>query len=116
MPINSKYHNSKIFIDGIKFDSKREAKRYSELKILETAGKISDLKLQQKFILIPAQYECRNGKKGKCVERECAYKADFSYLENGEIVVEDVKGFRTDVYKIKRKLMLHVHGIRIKEI
>ena len=55
-------------------------------------------------------------KPGKLLEKECSYIADFVYIQNGNLVVEDTKGFRTEAYKIKRKLMLHVHGIRIKEI
>ena len=117
-----KYHNRKLTIDGIAFDSKKEAYRYQELKLLEKAGEISGLQLQVKYILIPAQYEPdtigkRGGiKKGKLIERECSYIADFVYQENGETVVEDTKGMRTKDYIIKRKLMLWVHGIRIREI
>lgn len=117
-----KYHNSKVVIDGITFDSKKEAIRYQELKLLQTAGEISGLKLQVKYTLIPAQYEPdtigKRGriKKGKLIERECSYIADFVYFENGYTVVEDTKGVRTKDYIIKRKLMLWVHGIRIKEI
>lgn len=117
-----KYHNRKITIDGNTFDSKKEANRYNELKILEKAGEISGLQLQVKYILIPEQREPgtigkRGGiKKGKLIERECSYIADFVYQENGETVVEDTKGMRTKDYIIKRKLMLHVHGIRIREV
>lgn len=121
-----KYNNKKTVVNGIEFDSKREAKRYKELKLLEDAGQITGLELQKKFVLIPSQYEelsreeyiKGNGKKtkGKCIERECAYKADFVYMENGRQVVEDTKGMRTKDYIIKRKLMLYVYGIRIKEV
>lgn len=116
-----KYHNRKVTIDGITFDSKKEANRYCELKLLQQAGEISDLRLQVKYTLIPAQREPdtigkRGGiKKGKLIERECSYIADFVYQENGKTVVEDTKGVRTKEYIIKRKLMLWVHGIRIKE-
>ena len=111
-------------MNGIEFDSKKEAKRFAELSLLETAGTISDLKRQVKYILIPAQREpdtvgARGGiKKGKVIEKECAYIADFVYtdLTLNETVVEDTKGFRTKDYIIKRKLMLHVHNIRIKEV
>lgn len=108
-----KYGNKKITIDGITFDSKKEANRYCELKILERGGVIFGLKTQKEFILIPAQYI-----DGKCVERACKYKADFYYFdkEHGKYVVEDTKGFRTKDYIIKRKLMLYVHNIRIVEI
>lgn len=121
----SKYHSKKIEANGIVYDSKKEYKRHVELSLLETAGAITDLQRQVKFVLIPAQYETfeRYGKKGqrlkdgsRCLEKECAYIADFVYLENGKKVVEDTKGFRTKDYIIKRKLMLWVHGIRIKEI
>lgn len=117
-----KYRNKKKKIDGILFHSTKEANRYCELKMLEKAGEISNLQRQVKYVLIPAQREpdtvgARGGvKKGKLIERECAYMADFVYEQNGETVVEDTKGFRTTEYVIKRKLMLKVHGIRIREI
>lgn len=106
-----KYRNKKTTIDGIEFDSKKEAKRYAELKILLQSGAISDLELQKEFELIPAQRI-----DGKVVERACKYVADFVYKENGKTVVEDTKGMRTKDYIVKRKLMLMVHGIRIKEV
>lgn len=91
---------------GFVFDSKAEFVRWCELRIMERAGKISDLQRQVKYELIPKQ-------KG---ERACTYLADFVYKDSdGNTVVEDTKGVRTDAYKIKRKLMLHIHGIRIKE-
>lgn len=102
----SKYYNKKV--SG--FDSIKERKRYYELLLLERAGKIQGLTRQVRFELIPAQY-----KDGKCIERRCDYVADFTYWENGVFTVEDCKGFRTDVYKLKRKLMLWRHDIRIKE-
>lgn len=120
-----KYGNKKIEYDGITFDSKKEARRYSQLKMLQQAGQISGLELQKSFELVPAQYETyeRYGKTGKklkdgkrCIEKSVTYKADFVYYENGALVVEDTKGMRTTEYIIKRKLMLYVHGIRIKEI
>lgn len=107
----SKYNNSKY--NG--YDSKKEAKRAAELKLLEKAGVISNLQEQVVYELIPAQYRIVNGKK-KCIERAIKYIADFQYVENGNTVVEDVKGFRTDVYRIKKKLMLYFHNIRIKEV
>lgn len=106
----SKYYNKKVTYDGIEFDSIKEARRYQELKLLLRAGAISDLRLQVPYELIPAQYI-----NGKCVERAVKYIADFVYTENGKEVVEDAKGVRTDTYKIKKKLMLYVHGIRLKE-
>ena len=91
--------------DGQVFDSVMEFHRWGMLRLLERAGKISDLKRQVSFELIPKQEG----------ERACSYVADFTYYENGKLVVEDCKGFKTDAYKIKKKLMLWVHGIRIKE-
>lgn len=126
-----KYGNRKVTVDGIEFDSKKEAQRYWELKLLQRAGKISDLQLQREFELIPAQYETfeRYGKTGKrlqdgkrCVEKGCVYKADFCYMQDGKLVVEDVKGYRDPQsagyakFVIKRKLMRWLHGIEVKEI
>ena len=120
----TKYHSKKITLDGQEFQSKREAKRWAELWYLQRAGQISGLERQVKFVLIPAQREPdtigkRGGvKKGKLLEREVAYFADFVYqdLKTGELVVEDTKGIRTTEYIIKRKLMLYVHHIKIHEI
>lgn len=109
--MKSKYHSRKITKDGMTFDSMKEYRRYCELLLLERAGAITGLERQVKYELIPAQ---RIG--GKVAERACSYVADFVYLENGERVVEDTKGFRTPDYIIKRKLMLWVHDIRIKEV
>lgn len=107
----SKYNSRKTEVDGIRFDSRKEALRWAELKMLEKAGKISDLERQVKYVLIPAQYL-----DGKLKERQCVYVADFRYLDDGEVVVEDTKGVRTADYIIKRKLMLKVYGIAIKEL
>jgi len=107
----SKYNNAKY--NG--YDSKKEAKRAAELKLLEKAGVISNLQEQVVYELIPSQYRIVNGKK-KCIERAIKYIADFQYVENGNTVVEDAKGFRTDVYRIKKKLMLYFHDIQIKEV
>ena len=123
----SKYHSKKITVNGIIYDSKKEYKRHCELLLLEKAGAITHLQRQVKFILIPAQHETfeRYGKKGqrlkdgsRCLEKECAYIADFVYhnFASNEVVVEDTKGFKTKDYIIKRKLMLWVHGIKIKEV
>lgn len=134
----SKYHSKKVTIGNETFDSLKEYRRFCELKLLQRAGKISDLQRQVKFVLIPTQREpdkigVRGGvKKGKIIEHECSYVADFVYkvpvhkqYENDEghltfadgfeTVVEDTKGYRTDDYIIKRKLMLFFHGIRIQE-
>jgi hypothetical protein len=122
----NKYKNNKCVVDGIVFDSRREARRYRELMLMQAAGKISRLQRQVKFVLIPAQYlptgefYKRGAKKGqpklKLAEQECAYVADFVYYDSGEMVVEDTKGMRTRDYIIKRKLMLWVHGIKIWEV
>lgn len=105
----SKYGNIKTTTsDGITHDSIKEANRWCELKLLERAGKIRLLQRQVKYHLIPKQEG----------EREVCYIADFVYQENGKLVVEDVKSpaTRTKEYILKRKLMLWVHGIKIKEI
>lgn len=119
--MRSKYHNRKVKRDGMVFDSKHEADRWNELKLLEKAGEISHLRRQVKYVLIPTQYsdtEFTQRRKPKVIEREASYVADFVYhdLASNEVVVEDAKGFRTDDYILKRKLMLHVHGIRIMEV
>lgn len=118
--MGSKYNARKVVKDGITYDSVREYRRWCELQLLERAGKISGLKRQVEYSLIPAQYEIQTNpvtgkKKRVCVERACTYIADFVYKENGLTVVEDSKGMKTRDYIIKRKLMLYKHGIRIKE-
>lgn len=124
----SKYHSRKVTIDGITFDSQKEYRRFRELCLLEKAGRITDLQRQVKFELIPAQYESyerystKTGKRLKdgkrCIEHSCVYNADFVYKENGQLFVEDTKSdpTKTKDYIIKRKLLLWVHGIRIKEV
>lgn len=107
----SKYGSRSITVDGMKFDSRKEYFRFCELRLLERAGAISDLDRQVKFELIPSQKV-----DGKVVERPVHYIADFVYKQDGKNVVEDTKGFKTKDYIIKRKLMLHVHGIRIREV
>ena len=106
-----KYGNRKVVRDGITFDSAKEARRWSELLLLERAGAIQNLRRQVKYELIPSQRIA-----GKVVERACTYIADFVYEENGVEVVEDTKGFKTPEYIIKRKLLLWRYGIRIKEV
>lgn len=123
----NKYGADKVVIDGIRFDSKREARRYQDLFLLLKAGEISDLRMQVKYQLIPAQREpdCigpKGGRKpGRVIEKECSYIADFSYVDKeGNQVVEDVKGYKDGqayaLFTIKRKLMLWIHGIRVKEV
>lgn len=114
----SKYHA--VRIGG--YDSMKERRRAVVLRLMERQGLIKDLREQVSFELIPAQYgNCGKDLKGKsvtiCLEKACKYIADFVYIDaaTGQTVVEDVKGVRTDVYKIKKKLMLYMHGIIIKE-
>lgn len=103
----SKYNNQKTVVNGIRFDSKREANRYCELLLLARTGEITNLQRQVRYALIPKQ----DG------ERACDYVADFVYTDKaGRTIVEDVKGARTDVYKLKRKLMKWVHGITVEEV
>lgn len=118
-----KYNARKTIVNGITFDSKKEAMHYYELLKMQDRGEITELQRQVKFVLINAQKEPdsvgpKGGViKGKTIEREVAYIADFTYRDvNGNLVVEDTKGFRTPDYVIKRKLMLERHGIRIKEL
>ncbi len=105
-----KYRNKKIVINGVQYDSKKEAKRHYYLLGLQEARQISNLQTQVKFELVPKQ-------KG---ERAVNYVADFVYQKNGQTVVEDVKGYKGggaySVFVIKRKLMLHKYGISIQEV
>lgn len=108
-----KYGNQKTVTGGMEFDSRKEADRWDELRLLQRGRIIKDLERQVKFVLIPAQYE-----NGKLIERAVTYIADFVYTDakTGEKVVEDTKGMRTKEYILKRKMMLYFHGIRIKEV
>ena len=99
--ILNKYRNKKTVVDGITFDSVKEASRYYELKELQESGKISNLKLQPRYELQEAFEHPTHGK-----QRAVTYVADFEYHKEGEVIVEDVKGMQTDVYKIKKKLFL----------
>ena len=101
----SKYNNRRILTEDGWFDSKRELARWQELKLLERAGKISDLKRQVKYELVP--------KIGR--ERATYFVADFEYLENGRKVVEDSKGYRNRLYMLKRKLMRWRHEVEVYE-
>ena len=93
------------------FDSVKEYRRFCELSLLEKAGKIHGLQWQVKFDLLPTQRDAA----GKLLERAVSYVADFTYYENGKLVVEDVKGFKTPEYKLKKKMLLYFHKLRIKE-
>lgn len=105
----NKYHAKRVGGHA----SKKEHNRANQLKLMQRAGVISGLREQVTYQLIPAQRD----NYGKLIERSCCYKADFVYFDDkGDVVVEDTKGVRTKEYIIKRKLMLMVHGIRIKEV
>lgn len=131
MRYQNKYYNIKTKAsDGIIFDSTKEARRWEQLLLLQKAGKISSLQRQVRYELVPAQYETRirystkTGRRLKdqvrLVERGVVYVADFVYTEaeSGALVVEDVKSeaTKTPEFIIKRKLMLAVHGIKVKEV
>ena len=110
----SKYGAQKTSFQGRQFDSKKEAERFAYLRYMQMGKLIADLECQVKYELIPNQKD----ENGKVIERAVTYIADFVYadLKTGEKVVEDAKGVKTKEYIIKRKLMLHVHGIRIREV
>lgn len=131
--MQSKYRNKKVTAsDGSTFDSKKEYTRWCELKLLERAGKISNLQRQVKYQLLPTIYETyerysdKTGKRLKdgvvTIEKECSYIADFVYTDNetDQLVVEDVKGCKKgaayDLFVLKRKMMLHFYGIQIREV
>ncbi len=108
---NAKYGNRKVTADGQTFDSRKEYRRFCELRLLEKAGEVADLRRQVRFELLPAQRI-----DGKVIERAVTYIADFVYTAYGQTVVEDTKGVRTKEYILKRKMMLFFHGIVIKEV
>jgi len=101
---SSKYCNQPVVVDGHRFASQREARRYGELKLLEKAGEISGLELQPRFLISV------NG------VHVCSYSADFRYEKDGRHIVEDVKGVRTPTYRLKKRLMQAVHGVTISEV
>ena len=111
----AKYHNVKVVVDGIKFDSGREAKRYKTLKELQRLNIISDLRLQVPYELCPAQYVMGYYGKQICARGTMKYLADFVYIRDGVEVVNDSKGCVTDVYKQKRNLMKRIYNIEILE-
>ena len=123
----AKYKNKHCVVNGIAFDSYAEGRRYAYLTMLQKSGRISNLRTQVQYELIPAQrakstdvYKRgpRKGepKPGYIIENAVKYIADFVYVQDGKTVVEDVKGKRTKDYIIKRKLMLYVHNIKIREV
>lgn len=109
----SKYNNQKTVVSGIVFDSKKEAQRYEELLLLLKSGEISDLRLQVDFTLQEA-YTTYTGERIRAIR----YKADFTYVKNGEKIVEDVKSkaTKTQVYQVKRKMLIERFGVKIIEI
>lgn len=104
--MRNKYHAEKTIIDGIKFASKKESKRYQELKLLEKEGVIKDLKLQVPFVLF------EKNEYGRVIK----YVADFTYYKDDQYVVEDVKGILTPLYKLKKRIVAEHFGIKIKEV
>lgn len=108
----SKYKAKKTVIDEITFDSKSEARRYEELKLLEKGGAIKNLSLQPRFLLQEGFVNIHTGNKERAIE----YVADFMYSEGSETIVEDCKGFKTSDYKIKRKLFLFKYQDKYKHI
>ena len=120
----SKYGNKKAKANGRVFDSRTERSRYYTLQILEKAGEISDLRMQVPFEIIPAVYETvevqlktKTKQVQKLVQRAAHYVADFVYKDkDGNMVVEDSKGFRTKEYLLKKKMMRAFLGITIKEV
>lgn len=109
-----KYGNRKVQTEDGTFDSVKEYSRWQELKLMERAGEIYELRRQVPFVLIPTQRDDR----GKVIEREVKYIADFTYREKcgNRLVVEDTKGMKTREYILKRKMMLYRNGIRIQEV
>ena len=105
----NKYKNKKVVYDGIKFDSKKEGAYYLKLKMLEEKGIIYDLKLQVKYELQP-KFEFN----GNTI-RSINYVADFTYMQDGKLHIVDTKGIRTDVYKLKKKMM-QFKGYDIEEV
>lgn len=108
----TKYFSKKVVVDGIKFDSKRESEYYLKLKELEKNGIIKDLELQKEFVL---QEKFKLGNKTR---REICYRADFTYVttEDDKLHVVDVKGFRTEVYRLKKKMFEYKYGIELEEV
>lgn len=107
----NKYHNRKVFYDGYWFDSEKEKSFYIKFKLMQNSGEIYDLKLQEKFVLIES-FTLDNKK-----YRETTYISDFTYKDKEDkLHVIDVKGMKTEVYKLKKKLMAYKYGVEIEEI
>jgi len=107
--MRNKYHNKKVIWRGEKFDSIKERDRYAELLLLQRARKITGLSRQVAFQLT------QNHRVDGELIRESSYIADFTYWEDGKFVVEDCKGFRTDLYRLKKKMLLEKYGYLIRE-
>lgn len=105
----SKYHAKKTVVDGIEFDSAKEAKRFTKLREMQEAGRIQGLRLQVPYEILPS-FECDGVK-----YRGMKYVADFVYYRDGKVVVEDCKGFKTAEYKLKKKLMAYINHVNIEE-
>lgn len=112
MTIRSKYYSKKVIVDGIKFDSKKEGEYYQKLKALERADKIYGLQLQKEYVLQDS-FKLNN----KTI-RAIKYRADFSYVsrDDDKLHVVDVKGYRTDVYMLKKKMFEYKYGIELEEV
>jgi len=113
-PLKSKYRNVKVTIDGDVFDSKREAQRWHELKLLEHAGRISELRHHPE----PFGLHCPTTPTAGdafAMAAVCTYEPDFSYVEDGQLIVEDAKGVKTALYRLKKKWLKREYGIDIRE-
>lgn len=112
LPKESKYKNKKVIYDGIEFDSQKEGNYYLKYKTMQDLGIIKDLKIQPVYELQPSFK--LNGKTYKKI----TYRADFSYVsvEDNKIHIIDVKGFKTDIYKLKKKLMAYKYKLEIEEV
>lgn len=115
-PKPSKYRNRQTVVDGIRFDSAKEARRYGELKAAETAGLISDLELQPEFLLEIGGRPVLQKSRGYPNGRRVKYVADFRYTRDGIAVIEDVKGMKTPLYKLKKAVVEAIYGIKIQEV
>lgn len=120
----NKYNNNRVVFDGHVFDSEKERDRYIVLKQKQRRGEIFSLQLQKKFVLTDAIYVDERGiivdrhtKGRKLYAKKSEYKCDFFYYtKNGDPVIEDVKGYKTDLYQLKKKVMADKYGIVIKEL
>lgn len=108
----NKYRNKKVYVDNIKFDSKKESEEYLKLKYLQKIGEIKELKLQVPYELIP-KYKINNK-----IVRKCVYVADFTYIttKDDKLHIVDTKGFKTDVYRLKKKLFEYKYGVEVEEV